>query len=62
MQHLRAEELCESRDGRPGLPVPRSPYDLYGRKATLEKEEEDAASTATMQHWERLPRHALVGL
>ena len=28
-------ELCESRGGRPGLPVPNSPYGLYGRKATL---------------------------
>ena len=33
---LRAQELCESRGGRPGLPpVPDSPYGLCGRKATL---------------------------
>ena len=32
---VRAQELCESRGGRPGLPVPNSPYDLCGRKATL---------------------------
>ena len=32
---LRAQELCESRSGRPGLPVPNSPYGLCGRKATL---------------------------
>ena len=32
---LRAQELCESRGGRPGLPVPNSPYCLCGRKATL---------------------------
>ena len=32
---LRAQELCESRGGRPGLPVPNSPYGLCGRKATL---------------------------
>ena len=31
----RAQELCESRGGRPGLPVPKSPYGLCGRKATL---------------------------
>ena len=31
----RAQELCESRGGRPGLPVPNSPYGLFGRKATL---------------------------
>ena len=27
--------VCESRGGRPGLPVPNSPYGLCGRKATL---------------------------
>ena len=32
---LRAQELCESRDGRPGLPVPNSSYGLCGRKAVL---------------------------
>ena len=32
-----AQELCESRDGCPGLPVPRSPYGLRGRKATFEE-------------------------
>ena len=26
---------CVSRGGRPGLPVPNSPYGLCGRKATL---------------------------
>ena len=31
----RAQELCENRGGRPGLPVPSSPYHLCGRKATL---------------------------
>ena len=31
----RAQELCESRGGRPGLPVPNSHYGLCGRKATL---------------------------
>ena len=25
---VRAQELCESRGGRPGLPVPNSPYGL----------------------------------
>ena len=29
------QELCESRGGRPALPVPSSPYGLCGRKATL---------------------------
>ena len=31
----RAQERCESRGGRPGLPVTNSPYGLCGRKATL---------------------------
>ena len=30
-----AQELCESRGGRPGLPVSNNPYGLCGRKATL---------------------------
>ena len=31
---VRAQELCESRGGRPGrIPVPNSPYGLWGRKA-----------------------------
>ena len=34
---FRAQELCESRGGRPGLPVPNilNNYGLCGRKATL---------------------------
>ena len=35
LQSIKAQELCESRGGRPGLPVPKSPYGLCGRKATL---------------------------
>ena len=31
---FRAQELCESRGGRPGLPVHNSLYGLCGRKAT----------------------------
>ena len=30
-------KLCESRGGRPGLPVPNSPYGFCGRKAALIK-------------------------
>ena len=33
--HVRAQEVCESRGGRPGHPVPVSPYGLCARKATL---------------------------
>ena len=32
---IRAQELCESRGGRPGLPVPNSPYDLCGLKSNI---------------------------
>ena len=31
---VRAQELCESRAGRPGLPVLNKPYGFCGRKAT----------------------------
>ena len=31
----RAQELCENRGGRPGLPVPNKPYGFCGRKAAL---------------------------
>ena len=37
-EDLGAQELCESRGGRPGLPVRNSPnvaYSLCGRNATL---------------------------
>ena len=30
---IRAQELCESRGGRPRLPVPNKPNDFGGRKA-----------------------------
>ena len=31
--HEGDQELCESRGGRPGLPVPNKPYGFCGRKA-----------------------------
>ena len=31
----KAQELCDNGGGRPGFPVPNSPYGLCGRKATL---------------------------
>ena len=34
---FRVQELCESRDDRPGLPVPNKPCGLRGRKATMNK-------------------------
>ena len=33
----RAQKLCESRGGRPGLPVPDKPDGFCGRKATLKQ-------------------------
>ena len=30
----RTRELCESRGGCPGLPIPNSPYGLSGHKVT----------------------------
>ena len=32
---IRTQELCESRGGSPGLPVPNNLNGHYGRKATL---------------------------
>ena len=32
---FRAQKLCESRGGRPGLPVPNKPYGFCGCKARL---------------------------
>ena len=34
---VRAQELCGCRGGRPGLPVPNSPYDLCRRETTLSR-------------------------
>ena len=34
-EQARAQKLCESGDGRPGLLAHNSPYGLCGRKATL---------------------------
>ena len=35
MEKLRILELCESRGGRPGFPVPDSHYGLSGHEVTL---------------------------
>ena len=43
-QHLkmksgaRAQDLCDGRGGRPGLPAPNSPHGHCGRQATVEEE------------------------
>ena len=41
---VRAQELCESRGGRPWLPVPNSPYGLCGRKATLKSKQRSSVA------------------
>ena len=41
---MRAQQLSESRGGRPELPAPNTsncPYDVCGRKATLDEEEDN---------------------
>ena len=38
----RAQELCEIRGGRPGLPVPNNPYGLFGCSATVNQNLERA--------------------
>ena len=36
--HIRAQELCESGGGRPGVLVSNSPYGFFGLKAAFEEE------------------------
>ena len=38
---VRAQELCESRGGRPGFPVSSSPYGVCGRKAPCKKKKKE---------------------
>ena len=42
----RAQELCECRGGRSGLPVPNSHYGFCGRKATLNSNYQNQGSGA----------------
>ena len=57
----RAQELCESRSGRPGLPVRNSPwYGLSGRKATWEEVHTSCPTTLSKElswtmGWTSLP-------
>ena len=48
---FRAQELCESRGERPGLPVPNSPCGLCGCKATFEEEEEKEEEAPPTDVW-----------
>ena len=50
LRTLSELELCESRGGRPGLPVPNSPeYGLCGRKATLNEESAEFRSCVKVE-------------
>ena len=44
----RAQELCESRGGRPGLPVHNGPYGLCGRWATFNSNSRDGSQLRTV--------------
>ena len=46
---VRGQELCESGGGRPGLPVPNSPYGLCARKATVELERDEIRMQSAWQ-------------
>ena len=48
---IRAQELCESRGGHPGLPAPSSPYSRCGRKATLNLELSQSSGAAWKSRW-----------
>ena len=50
MEH--PQELCESGGGRPGLPVPNSPYGLCGRNATLREIMNERQNEARENHSE----------
>ena len=60
---VRAQELCESRDGRPGLSVPDSPYGLCGRKATLSSGQSSGTVwKSRWPSWALRPRQSLWSL
>ena len=44
-----AQELCESRDGSPGLRVPNGLYGLCGRKATLNMRRPELSSCVKIE-------------
>ena len=44
MQFIRAQELCESQSGRPGIPTSNSLYGLCGRQATLNSNPQQSIS------------------
>ena len=52
---IRTQELCESRGGRPGIPVPKKPDGFCGRKATLKRGKKKKKKIQTKKYG----RHAL---
>ena len=48
---MRAHEPRESQGGCTGLPVPKSLYSLYGRKATQRKELDESSWAAWKSRW-----------
>ena len=55
--NFRDHKLCESRDGRPGLPVPNSSYGLCGRKATLNSNSDGGHTTPSRCSFYQLSPH-----
>ena len=51
----RGQDLCESRRGRPELPVPNGPYGLRGRKAAFEEEEEEEEEASPTMNLNQSP-------
>ena len=50
---VRAQELCQSRGGgRPGLPVPNSPYGLRGCDATFNLKKCGVGSRMFERNWQ----------
>ena len=61
---IRTQEMCESRGGRPGLPIPNQDG-LCGHKATLEEEKEDTnprSGDVRKSRWTSWAPHSPYGL
>ena len=49
--HIRAQQLCETRGGRPGIPVPNSPYGFCGRKANFNLNSQQSTGAVWKSRW-----------
>ena len=58
----RAQELCESRGGLPGLPVPNSPYGLCGRRAAVKRIQISKVRSCVKEDMEVLASPSLIVL